>query len=172
MSRRARINGNLSVWYGKACMENVRAPLNHILIVFNPMDTAQLQAATERLGEMLRVSREIDSLPPVLQEAVRESLLQRFEYTVETSWKTAKRYLTEIEGFASVMGPRTVLRMCGELGLLDPEEWLGYLDTRQFVSHDYSAKKADAVLAIVKPFHREALRLTDALNARIGPKGA
>ena len=48
------------------------------------MDTKQFEDAVARLGEMLEVYGRIDTLPPLLQDAVKESLLRRFEYTQET----------------------------------------------------------------------------------------
>ena len=86
------------------------------------MDTKQFEDAVARLGEMLEVYGRIVTLPPLLQDAVKESLLQRFEYTQEMAWKTAKRYLTEVEGYAGDMGPRTVIRVCGEFRIKDPEK--------------------------------------------------
>jgi nucleotidyltransferase substrate binding protein (TIGR01987 family) len=135
------------------------------------MDTKQFEDAVARLGEMLEVYGRIDTLPPLLQDTVKESLLQRFEYTQEMAWKTAKRYLTEVEGYAGAMGPRTVIRVCGELGILDPEEWFLYLDARHDTSHDYSESKAKAVLDAVMDFYQEVHRLLEILQFRIKKNG-
>jgi len=88
------------------------------------MDTKHFEDAVARLGEMLEVYGWIDTLLPLLQDAVKESLLQRFEYTQEMAWKTAKRYLTEVEGYAGDMGPRTIIRVCGEFRIKDAEDFL------------------------------------------------
>ncbi|MCB2261388.1 MAG: nucleotidyltransferase substrate binding protein [Candidatus Thiosymbion ectosymbiont of Robbea hypermnestra] len=60
------------------------------------MDTQQLEHSVRRLGQMLAEYACIEKLEDRLQEAVRESLLQRFEYTWEMAWKTGKRYLVEV----------------------------------------------------------------------------
>ena len=100
------------------------------------MNLNQLKNAISQFQKMLKQYKQMDSLSSSLQEAVKESLLQRFEYTQEMAWKTAKRYLVEIEGYQKDMGPNTVLRICGEVNLLDTEPWLHYQKARQNISHD------------------------------------
>ena len=135
------------------------------------MDTKQLEDAVARLGEMLDEHSRMEDLTEVLQDAVSESLMHRFEYTQEMAWKTAKRYLTKVEGYADDMGPKTVIRVCGGLGILDPEKWLLYLEARHNISHDYSGSKAKAVLDAVGEFYTEARRLLGILQARINKGG-
>ncbi|MBI5694733.1 MAG: nucleotidyltransferase substrate binding protein [Nitrospirae bacterium] len=132
------------------------------------MDTRQLEDAVARLGEMLDEHKRMGELPEVLQDAVSESLMHRFEYTTEMAWKTAKRYLTEVEGYDNAVGPKTVMRICGELGLLDPEKWFLYLEARQNISHDYSGSKTKAVLDAVDEFYAEARRFLEVLKGRVG----
>jgi hypothetical protein len=40
------------------------------------------------------------------------------------AWKTAKRYITEVEGYAGDMAPRTIIRVCGEFRIKDAEDFL------------------------------------------------
>lgn len=131
------------------------------------MNVQQFNDALERLGAMLEQYQQLDQFPALLQEAVRESLLQRFEYTLEAAWKNAKRYLVEREGYDKEMGPKTVLRLCGELGLLDAENWLLYLQARQNISHDYSHQKAEAVLEMATQFYVDARRFYTALADKL-----
>ncbi|MHB8091906.1 MAG: HI0074 family nucleotidyltransferase substrate-binding subunit [Syntrophales bacterium] len=131
------------------------------------MNLNQFSDVLSRLGDMLAQYEQADHLPPLMQEAVQESLLQRFEYTLETAWKSAKRYLVEQEGYSQEMGPKTVLRLCGELGLLDAENWLLYLQARQDIAHDYSSEKAKAVLDLATNFYTDARRFYAALNAKL-----
>jgi len=131
------------------------------------MNLKQLEGALSRLGEMLEEYSHVNDLDPRLQEAVKESLLQRFEYSQEAAWKTAKRYLTEVEGYPKKMGPKRVIRLCGELGLLNAEKWLAYLEARQDTSHDYDKEKALAVLEIVPRFHSDAQAFLGELASRI-----
>ncbi|MCA9981504.1 MAG: nucleotidyltransferase substrate binding protein [Anaerolineales bacterium] len=75
------------------------------------MNLDQFANTLKRLQEMLAQHQQADELPDLLQDAVEESLLQRFEYTIEVAWKSTKRYLVEVEGYDSAMGPKTVLRV-------------------------------------------------------------
>jgi nucleotidyltransferase substrate binding protein (TIGR01987 family) len=104
-----------------------------------------------------------------LKDAVKESLLQRFEYTMDLAWKIAKRYLREYQGFdtQSEMGPKPVIRLCAELGMLNAEKWLHYLEDRNMISHDYSGAKANVVLESIPEFFKEVNRLYLLLSEKI-----
>lgn len=131
------------------------------------MDTKQLEDAIVRLKEMLQEYENSDKLEPLLKDAVKESLIQRFEYTHEMAWKTAKKFLVEIEGYKSDIGPNSVIRVCGELELLDAEKWLEYGTARQSTSHDYSGLKATVTLDAVEDFSRDAKRFLSILQKRL-----
>lgn len=133
------------------------------------MNLSQFSAALERLGAMLAQHEQADQFSALLQEAVQESLLQRFKYTLEIAWKSAKRYLVEQEGYDKEMGPKTVVRLCGELGLLDAETWLLFLQARQDIAHDYNQHKAEAVLGLVTDFYASARRFYAVLAAKLPP---
>ncbi len=125
------------------------------------MDYIQLKTAIDRFAEMLEAFRCNDQRPPLEQEAVQDSLIKRFEYTLEVSWKTCKRHLQE-EGFAEAAtgSPKLIIRLAAQNNLIaDPESWFGYLRFRQDTSHDYSSDKAEAVLDIVEDFHQDVTKL-------------
>ncbi len=131
------------------------------------MDTLQFEDAVARLAEMMRQYDSSDQLDSVLKDAVKESLIQRFEYTHEMAWKTAKRYLVEVEGYQNDLGPNTVIRLCGELGLLNAEPWLAYAHARQSTSHDYSGQKASIAVEAVEEFYADAVKFLSALKKGI-----
>lgn len=125
------------------------------------MDYTQLKTAIERFGEMLEAFRHNDQRPPLEQEAVQDSLIKRFEYTLEVAWKTCKRHLQE-EGFAEAVtgSPKSIIRLAAQQELLDnPESWFGYLRFRQDTSHDCSSDKAEAVLDIAEDFYEDVTKL-------------
>lgn len=125
------------------------------------MDYVQLKTAIERFGEMLKAFRHNDRRPPLEQEAVQDSLIKRFEYTLEVAWKTCKRHLQE-EGFteAATGSPKSIMRLAAQRELIDnPEVWFGYLRFRQDTSHDYSSDKAEAVLDIAEDFYQDVVKL-------------
>ncbi len=131
------------------------------------MDINQLECAILRLGEMLGEYEKIEELDRLLQEAVKESLIQRFEYTCEVSWKTVKRYLTEYQGYQETMGPKPVIRLGGQLGILDAAKWMEFHSARSATSHDYSEDKAKVTVEIIQSFYCEADKLYKNLKNRI-----
>ena len=134
------------------------------------MDYTQFKTAIERFGEMLEAFRHNDQRSPLEQEAVRESLIKRFEYTLEIAWKTCKRHLEE-EGFAEAAtgSPKSIIRLAAQRNLVaNPETWFGYLRFRQDTSHDYSNDKADVVLDMAEGFYRDVTVLYRGMTGESG----
>lgn len=125
------------------------------------MDYIQLKTAIERFAEMLEAYRHNDQRPALEQEAVQDSLIKRFEYTLEVAWKTCKRHLAE-EGFAEATtgSPKSIIRLAAQRNFItNPQSWFGYLQFRQDTSHDYSGDKAEVVLDIAEDFYRDVVGL-------------
>jgi nucleotidyltransferase substrate binding protein (TIGR01987 family) len=130
------------------------------------MDYVQLKTAIERFSEMLEAFRHNDQRPKLEQEAVQDSLIKRFEYTLEVAWKTCKRHLQE-EGFteAATGSPKSIMRMAAQRELINnPEQWFDYLRFRQDTSHDYSSDKAEAVLDIAEDFYQDVTKLYEGMT--------
>ena len=77
----------------------------------------------------------------------RDGLIQRFEFTVELSWKSLKEYLDQ--GFVlAASSPRAVLKDAYAAGVIqDAERWNRILTARNITSHVYDEKTADGVAA-------------------------
>ncbi|MES0491235.1 MAG: nucleotidyltransferase substrate binding protein [Leptospirales bacterium] len=102
------------------------------------------------------------SLPALMQEAVAESVIQRFETTYDCMWKVLKRYLIEEMGIPDMPNsPKPIFRIAAENKLLSSniEEWLKYADTRVATAHDYSGEKAKDCLEIMGAFIDDAIGL-------------
>jgi nucleotidyltransferase substrate binding protein (TIGR01987 family) len=130
------------------------------------MDYTQLKKAIQRFGEMLDAYRNNAGRPALEQEAVQDSLIKRFEYTVEIAWKICKKHLEE-EGFAEAAtgSPKSIIRLAAQRNLIsDPESWFTYLRFRQDTSHDYSGDKAEAVLDITEDFYEDVVDLYRAMT--------
>ena len=106
---------------------------------------------------------ELDTLD---QEAIKESVIQRFETCYDTLWKHLKRYLTEELGLAEVPNsPKPVFRLANENRLLrDIDSWLRYANARVNTAHDYSPEKADASLELMEEFIGDAIGLYQTLT--------
>ncbi len=77
-------------------------------------------------------------------DIVRDSVIQRFEFTVELAWKTLARILKE--GGVSQLPPKNVFREAAKLGYIHhPEEWIQFVDDRNLSSHTYREDLAEKV---------------------------
>ncbi len=78
---------------------------------------------------------------PNLNELEKNGLIQRFEFTLDLSWKVLKDFLEE-KGFSFKPSPKDTLRLAQESGFIDyAQELIDGLDMRNILSHDYSGKK-------------------------------
>lgn len=75
---------------------------------------------------------------------IRDSIIQRYEYTIELAWKTLKDYLEE-EGFVDVSSPKKVIRQALKEGYITDPAWLTALDDRNKTTHAYDEKMAQEV---------------------------
>jgi nucleotidyltransferase substrate binding protein (TIGR01987 family) len=92
---------------------------------------------------------------------VRDSVIQRFEYTYELSHKILKRFLEKSQ-FSSQdvdeMSFSNIVRTANEKGLLlnDLEKWILYRQRRNITSHTYNEVNANSVILVVPDFLEEA----------------
>lgn len=90
----------------------------------------------------------------VLQEQLNEleqnGLIQRFEFTVETAWKTLKSFL-EFNGFLPPSSPKEVFKFAAKEGLItSAEPFLNCINLRNQLSHDYSESKFKEGVVTIK----------------------
>lgn len=108
------------------------------------LDITSLEKATNSLEKAIKEYERTDS------EYVRDSCIQRFEYTYELSWKTIKRFLEETAPNPSIidfMSFQELIRDANEKGLLltDWETWKLYRMYRGTTSHAYDEDKANEI---------------------------
>ena len=65
--------------------------------------------AVNSLTEMVNFESSFDTPLEKLNEALRDSIIYKFEFTFELAWKTIKEYL-EKEGYEEINSPRKVLK--------------------------------------------------------------
>lgn len=93
-------------------------------------------------------------------EFVRDSVIQRFEYTFELAWKTSKKIL----GSQSV-GTKIVIREMAQQGFIeDPEKWFEFLDGRNKSVHSYNEEIAEEIYQLAKNSLPEFERLLSQLE--------
>lgn len=132
------------------------------------IDYDNFQKLLQRLEEQYENYRELDeSLPDVTQEAIAESVIQRFETCYNCLWKVLKRYLIEDLGLAEVPNsPKPLFKLASENKLFASslEEWLRYADARTDIAHDYSGEKAQACLDLMGGFIDDAIGIYQTMS--------
>lgn len=108
-----------------------------------------------------------DTLPEWLQEAVSESVIQRFETCYDCMWKVLKRYLKNSLGLPDVPNsPKPLFRIANENRLLPSNvaQWLIYADSRIGTSHDYDGEKAKLALDLMGAFIKDSVALYETMS--------
>ena len=103
---------------------------------------------------------EVAFAKPPANDLERDCAIQRFEYTFELAWKSARKQLIWF-GRADVSGsPKPILRAAHEEGLLeDIEAWLGFVEARTVTSHAYDQGLAQEVYDAAERFLPQAREL-------------
>ncbi len=127
------------------------------------IDYSKFQKALKHLEAQFENYKTLDEeLDFLLQEAVAESVIQRFETCYDCMWKVLKRYLNEELGVPEVPNsPKPIFLIAAENRLLSSpiEQWLKYLRARINTSHDYSGEKAEDCLEEMEGFVDDAIGL-------------
>jgi nucleotidyltransferase substrate binding protein (TIGR01987 family) len=99
---------------------------------------------------------------------VRDSVIQRFEYTYSLAIKMIKRYLENNEENVNEFSFNELIRTANEKGLLlgNLENWNDYRLKRNITSHTYDADKAQEIISIVDNFYNEVKFLYKELEKR------
>lgn len=128
------------------------------------LDISALENAANRLQEMLsRYNTEIHD------EAVRDSVIQRFEFTYSIALKTLRKYFIErafILEEINQMSFNEMIRTASQLNLIKSnlEKWTNYREMRNLTSHTYDEKIALQVVSIVPDFSEEITYLISKLK--------
>lgn len=81
----------------------------------------------------------LENGPAALNQLEKEGVIQRFEYSFELAWKTAKDYLEESGIVFPTVTPRQVLKDAFAAKVLaDGQVWIDMLDHRNLLSHTYN----------------------------------
>ena len=128
------------------------------------LDISALENAENRLQEMLaRYKKETND------EAVRDSVIQRFEFTYSIALKTLRKYFIErafILEEVNQMSFNEMIRTASQLNLIKSnlEKWTIYREMRNMTSHTYDEKIALQVVSIIPDFSDEITYLLTKLK--------
>lgn len=104
-----------------------------------------------------------------MQGFIEDSCVKRFEFTVETSWKTMKRFLKVVYGKDDKeLTMNNIFRLMEGYGFIKSwEVWRGYYDQRNDTSHEYNQKKAIGILNSMNDLLKDANYLYTELNKEL-----
>lgn len=104
------------------------------------------QKALQKLVEAVAYVKNNDSkLEVILDEIIKEGLIQRFEYTHELAWNVMKDYAT-YQGNTTVGGSRDATREAFQLQLMSGGAvWMDMIGSRNKTSHTYNEATADEI---------------------------
>lgn len=121
-----------------------------------------LEKAISQLKSGIEQSRTVSD-----NDLLRDGVIQRFEYTMDLSWKMIQRYLKHIvQVDESVLRTKKDLfREAARLRLItNVEAWFGYYEFRNETSHIYNSQIAESVFAQAELFLPDAIRLLEELK--------
>lgn len=96
----------------------------------------QLKAASKRLEEVMKEKK---------TDIIRDSAIQRFEFTYELVWKMLKADL-QFRGIKDLYSPKDIFKAAFQNRIIDNDpKWLDMVDTRNETSHLYKESMADEV---------------------------
>jgi nucleotidyltransferase substrate binding protein (TIGR01987 family) len=123
------------------------------------LDLTSLHAAVSSLEVALAQEK---------NEFIRDSVIQRFEYTYELCWKFLARHLEQDQGAANIdkLSRRDLYRVGAEKGLInDAAAWFEYHTARNITSHSYNVSVAEQVYQVAARFITDAQFLLRRLSA-------
>lgn len=106
-----------------------------------------------------------DVLEQEKNEYMRDSAIQRFEFTFELAWKTLKAFLEE-QGI-TVYSPRDSFKGAFQVGLIDEEPtWLETIELRNLTTHTYNESTAEEIYDALPRILVLYKKLLESLKAR------
>ena len=103
----------------------------------------------------------------VLDEIIKEGLIQRFEYTHELAWNVMKDYAT-YQGNPDIGGSRDATREAFQLQLVsDGKIWMDMIGSRNKTSHTYNEETADEIYSkILEEFYPAFLEFRNNMETK------
>lgn len=78
-------------------------------------------------------------------DITRDSAIQRFEFTLDLSWKMVKAFLEDKKGIICV-SPKECFREAYRQGLIEySDEWIKFVDMRNETVHTYKEEVAEKI---------------------------
>lgn len=120
-----------------------------------------LSNALERLNEAIEDSKTYKL------ETLKDSVIQRFEFSLELSWKALKNYLND-QGVLEATTPKQTVKEAFAKGIIENAEiWMDMINDRNLTSHTYNQTDANAIYEnIVSIYYAEMLKNLEKLQTK------
>jgi nucleotidyltransferase substrate binding protein (TIGR01987 family) len=104
----------------------------------------------------------------VLEEIIKEGLIQRFEYTYEMAWNVMKDYAL-YQGNSEIGGSRDAIRFAFSTKLVENGDlWMDMIKSRIKTSHTYNEETANEIyLKIINEYHFAFLKFQEIMDRKI-----
>lgn len=117
----------------------------------------KLKKSLERLKEQYKNFLLLDekNLFRIDEEAVKESVIQRFETCYDSFFKSLRKHLKAAGFNFDSTAPKFILRKAHEGGVIDQEtlkNWFNYINLRVGTTHDYNEEKVEQALSKMHEF--------------------
>ncbi|WP_430809723.1 MULTISPECIES: nucleotidyltransferase substrate binding protein [unclassified Carboxylicivirga] len=103
----------------------------------------------------------------VLEEIIKEGLIQRFEYTYEMAWNVMKDYAF-YQGNSEIGGSRDAIRFAFSTKLIENGDmWMDMIKSRIKTSHTYNEETANEIyLKIINEYHSAFLKFQEVMEGK------
>lgn len=120
----------------------------------------ELKKAVDSLKVSLELYNKTNKNDVEAKKAFRDACIQRFEYSIELSWKTSMKVL----GSTTAAAKPAVREMARSNLITDTEAWFGFIEARNETSHSYDEDIAKKVFIKIEAFVPEAVKLISQLE--------
>lgn len=128
----------------------------------------KLSEAIEYVQECLK-NDDFDSfeMNEVLDEIIKEGLIQRFEYTYEMAWNVMKDYAA-YQGNTDIAGSRDAIRYAFSANIItNGDKWMDMIKSRIKTSHTYNEATADEIYwKIINEYHTEFIYFQEVMEGK------
>ena len=123
----------------------------------------KLEAVTKQFEEALARFREVLQMPKT--DVIRDSAIQRFEFTLDLAWKTVKAFLEEKKGIRS-SSPKDCFREAYHQGLIEySDAWIKFVDMRNETVHTYKQEIAEQIYSQLPEVLKHATQLLSVIKS-------
>ena len=131
------------------------------------LDITNLKNCIDSLAECINAYKTISN--EQMRGFIEDSCVKRFEFTVETSWKTMKKYLKEVYGKDDKeLTMNNIFRYMEGYGFINSwETWREYYDRQNDTSHEYNQEKAKNILNTMGNLLKDATFLYSELDKEL-----